>query len=75
MNSSSIHTRQTDSQIKVGVGGSVGQQSASATILETLKKKMSLLKEELETTKDELDRSHRQLDEEKRRRECVSIHI
>lgn len=76
MNSSSIHTRQTDSQIKVGVGGVSSQhqpQSASATILDTLKKKMSLLKDELETTKDELERSHRQLDEEKRRRECVRI--
>ncbi len=65
--SSSIHSRPSDPQSRVGIGG----QSPSATILDTLKKKMSVLKDELETTKDEIDRSHHQLDEERRRRECV----
>jgi hypothetical protein len=68
--SSSIHSRPSDPQSRVGIGGQAS--SPSATILDTLKKKMSVLKDELETTKDEIDRSHHQLDEERRRRECVS---
>lgn len=47
--------------------------SPSATILDTLKKKMNQLKEELETSRDELERNRHQLDEERRRRECVSL--
>ena len=46
--------------------------SPSATILDTLKKKMNMLKDELEVSKDELERTRQQLEEEKRRRECVS---
>lgn len=78
---STIHTRPSDPQSRVGVGGNASnasvnspnnQPSQSATILDTLKKKMTLLKDELENAKDELDRSHHQLEEEKRRRECVS---
>ena len=69
--SSSIHSRPSDPQSRVGIGGQ--SASPSATILDTLKKKMSVLKDELETAKDEIDRSHHQLDEERRRRECVSV--
>lgn len=47
--------------------------SPSATILDTLKKKMQMYKDELEVTKDESDRCRHQLDEEKRRREVVSV--
>ena len=89
--SSSIHTRPSDPQSRVGVGGSATStsgsgagaanaqplppSSASATILDTLKKKMSLLKDELENAKDDIDRTHRQLDDEKRRRECVNYYF
>jgi hypothetical protein len=80
---STLHTRPSDPHSRVGVGGSTSnasvnnrgdttQPSPSATILETLKKKMTLLKDELENAKDEHDRSHHQLEDEKRRRECVS---
>jgi hypothetical protein len=56
-------------------GGGLGVSdvpSPSATILDTLKKKMNQLKDELEVSKDELERTRTILDEEKRRRECVS---
>ncbi len=52
-------------------GGASDVPSPSATILDTLKKKMNLLKDELEVSRDELERNRAQLDEEKRRRECV----
>lgn len=55
-----------------GGGGGADLQSPSATILDTLKKKMNLLKEELEVSKDELERARQLLDEERRRRECVN---
>ena len=47
--------------------------SPSATILDTLKKKMQMYKDELEVTKDESERFRHQLDEERRRREVVSF--
>ena len=53
--------------------GLMGQPSPSATILDTLKKKMNQLKDELEVSRDEGERSRLQLDEEKRRREVVSL--
>lgn len=53
--------------------GLLGQPSPSATILDTLKKKMNQLKDELEVSRDEADRFRQQLDEEKRRREVVSL--
>ena len=55
-------------------GGDNNLPSPSATILDTLKKKMNQLKEELETSRDELERNRQQLDEERRRRECVSLY-
>ena len=56
-----------------GGGGMSSMPSPSATILDTLKKKMNMLKDELEVSKDELERTRQQLEEEKRRRECVSL--
>ena len=46
--------------------------SPSATILDTLKKKMNQLKDELEQSRDDHERSRHTLEEEKRRREVVS---
>ncbi len=53
--------------------GLMGQPSPSATILDTLKKKMNQLKDELEVSRDEGERTRQQLEEEKRRREVVSL--
>ena len=68
--------RQAGSDLKLEVNphsGLLGQPSPSATILDTLKKKMNQLKDELESNKDENDRSRHQLEEEKRRREVVRL--
>jgi hypothetical protein len=72
--SSTSNLNGSDMKLEVNShSGLLGQPSPSATILDTLKKKMNQLKDELEVTRDEAERSRHQLDEEKRRREVVSL--
>jgi len=66
----------SDAKLEINpLSGLLGSQSPSATILDTLKKKMQMYKDELEQLRDESERSRHQLDEEKRRREVAELEV